>query len=226
MKKLIKAVFFDLDNTLVDGLKCHHIANVEAFKVYGLDYEKALMLTNNRDFFGMRMCDILAACLNALGITDTSMLSNLMIARERNFLRYAKENGVILLSGAEAALKTVKEKVGIAAIVSSATQEYIEFVLDRYRFHPYVDFIVDASDVENGKPAPDCYNKAYEMLPSEKKITRGECLVVEDAVNGVRAAEAAGMRVLLVPSRPEQDTEKLADWTCGSLEEFTTLPFL
>ncbi len=51
-------------------------------------------------------------------------------------------------------------------------------------------------EVQNGKPAPDCFKAAAKKL----KLEPTECLAIEDAPAGVEAAVAAGMRVAVVPS--------------------------
>jgi beta-phosphoglucomutase-like phosphatase (HAD superfamily) len=82
-------------------------------------------------------------------------------------------------------------------------------VLDRF------DAVVGGDQVRNGKPAPDIYLRAAERLE------RGpdECIVLEDSRNGVRAASAAGMTVILVPDLCpiDQETEQLAFRTARSL---------
>ena len=60
----------------------------------------------------------------------------------------------------------------------------------------------------NGKPAPDVFLKAAELLGLEP----GECLVIEDSYNGIRAANAAGCQVVMVPDMDEPTEE-----TKGSL---------
>ncbi len=57
------------------------------------------------------------------------------------------------------------------------------------------------AQVENGKPAPDCFTAAAERLG----VPPANCLVIEDAPSGVEAATAAGMRVVLVPSIPKTE---------------------
>ena len=70
----------------------------------------------------------------------------------------------------------------------------MDFVLDGLGIRDLFEVIVDASQYERGKPAPDCYLMAAARLG----LDPSECLVFEDAVGGVRAAKAAGMRVAAI----------------------------
>jgi len=73
--------------------------------------------------------------------------------------------------------------------------------------------IVTGSEVERKKPAPDIFLEACASLA----LDPGACLVIEDAVNGVRAAKAAGMRCLaLTTSFPAGDLAQ-ADWIATDL---------
>ncbi len=57
------------------------------------------------------------------------------------------------------------------------------------------DAVVAAGDYANGKPAPDPFLRAAELLG----VAPQNCLALEDSHNGVRAAAAAGMRTVMVP---------------------------
>jgi beta-phosphoglucomutase len=76
--------------------------------------------------------------------------------------------------------------------------------------------IVTGLDVGNKKPFPDIYIKAAESIGLEPY----ECLVVEDAVSGIKAGKAAGCRCLAVTSSFSAKILAEADWTCGSLMDF------
>jgi beta-phosphoglucomutase-like phosphatase (HAD superfamily) len=78
--------------------------------------------------------------------------------------------------------------------------------------------IVSADEMAHGKPAPDVYLEAARRLG----VSPGACLVVEDSLNGVLAARAAGMTVVLVPNGsipPAPGTEELADLVLARLAD-------
>lgn len=77
---------------------------------------------------------------------------------------------------------------------------------------PLPAMLVSAEDVTNGKPAPDCYLQAARRLGVDPQ----ECVVVEDAPNGISAARAAGMRVLGVRTT-FPDVQLDTDWSVDDL---------
>ena len=77
---------------------------------------------------------------------------------------------------------------------------------------------MSSDEVAHGKPAPDVYLEAARQLG----VDPAACLVVEDSFNGVRAARAAGMTVVLVPNRsvpPAPGTAEVADLVLDRLSE-------
>ena len=78
------------------------------------------------------------------------------------------------------------------AVVTGGPTENVDFVLDGLNIRAYFACIVDSSQYERGKPAPDCYLQAAAKLGVEPR----DCEVFEDAVNGIEAAIDAGMRVV------------------------------
>ena len=77
------------------------------------------------------------------------------------------------------------------------------------------DALVDGLDVERKKPAPDIFRLAAERLG----LPAGECLVVEDAVNGVAAAKAAGARCLALTTSFTRDQLAGADFLAATLAD-------
>ena len=89
-------------------------------------------------------------------------------------------------------LRIAKEhncKTGLATL--SAKTEALHFV-NALGLEQSLDVVLAREDVKNGKPAPDIYLLAAEKLGVEP----GDCVVIEDSPNGVRAGVAAGMNVV------------------------------
>lgn len=91
------------------------------------------------------------------------------------------------------------------ALASSSPPRLIEAALSAAGLRDALRVTVSTEEVLAGKPAPDVYLLAAERLDAPA----GECVAVEDSSNGLRAAAAAGMRVVAVP-RPEYPPEPAA----------------
>jgi len=84
---------------------------------------------------------------------------------------------------------------------------------------PEPAFLVTIDDVSRGKPAPDPYLRAAELLGQEAR----QCLVIEDAPAGITAARAAGAKVLAVMSTHAAADLKDADHVTGDLEDVSVV---
>jgi beta-phosphoglucomutase-like phosphatase (HAD superfamily) len=80
--------------------------------------------------------------------------------------------------------------------------------------------MVYGDDMERGKPAPDIYLKAAELLG----VSPANCVGIEDSGNGIRSLQAAGMKIIAAPSPGyplSQELMSLANVVVQSLEEVT-----
>jgi HAD superfamily hydrolase (TIGR01509 family) len=87
-------------------------------------------------------------------------------------------------------------------------------VLEKTRLGPYFELVLSNQDVRSPKPDPEIYAAAIRRL----ELTAAECLVVEDNVYGVQAAEAAGATVLVAHSPDDVNYDAIAD-RIGRLRE-------
>jgi beta-phosphoglucomutase-like phosphatase (HAD superfamily) len=96
---------------------------------------------------------------------------------------------------ADGAIETIKEifQSGIPlGLVSSSNTVFLERILRVNEVRPYFSVVVGGDCVAHGKPAPD----GYLLAAREVGVSAGDCCAVEDSLNGIRAAVAAGMNVV------------------------------
>lgn len=138
---------------------------------------------------------------------------------ERKAEAYAARLGpdFTLIPGAEALIRATAAD-GLIAIASGARRREIEAVLERFDLARCFSAVVSADDVEHGKPDPEGYRKAFEGLRAVcPGLQPGDCLVLEDAPPGIRAAHAAGMRCIAVTTSRGRDELQEADAVVDSL---------
>lgn len=85
------------------------------------------------------------------------------------------------------------------AVASNSIRATVSKAIENLQLENFVEFSLSNEDVKNGKPNPEIYNKAINMLDLQPK----ECLVVEDNFNGIKAALDSGANLLKVASVDE-----------------------
>jgi HAD superfamily hydrolase (TIGR01509 family) len=95
------------------------------------------------------------------------------------------------------------------AVATSSQKRYTNFIMDTLQIRAYFHTILTAEDIVRGKPNPEIYLKSAQML----QITPQNCVVFEDAITGIHAAKAAGMKVVALsttnPAEMLQDADKV-----------------
>ncbi len=124
------------------------------------------------------------------------------------------------MPGAVDAVRRLEAKGLRLAVASSSNRELIDAVLARLEVTDSFEVTVSSEEVARGKPAPDVYLEAARRLGVEP----ARCMAVEDSASGIRAAHAAGMRVVAYPNRhypPSADVLALAHAVVLSLVDVT-----
>lgn len=101
------------------------------------------------------------------------------------------------MHGALEFLTTLKRAHIPCAVVSSSSHHWVDRWLDKINLTNYFQTIVCRGDAPRIKPAPDLFLEAARRLG----IAATDCLVIEDSLNGLKAAKTAGMAVWVVPNR-------------------------
>ncbi|MFJ4102602.1 HAD family hydrolase [Amycolatopsis japonica] len=182
----MEAVIFDLDGVLVDSEKMwDEVRRAVVHEFHGTWREES-----TRAMQGMSTPEWAAYLAHDLGVQlRPSDVAQLVI--DRMARRYAEKPPII--PGAPGVVREVAKQWPVA-IASSSPPLLIKAFLDITRLP--VPTAVSSEQVGAGKPAPDVYLKAAELLGAEPK----NCAAVEDTTNGLRAALAAGMTVYAVPN--------------------------
>jgi HAD superfamily hydrolase (TIGR01549 family) len=121
-------------------------------------------------------------------------------------VRMYREAPSPVIAGAPDAVRRIAATVPVA-IASSSHRAVIEEAVHALGLRDVLGAIVSSDEVPRGKPDPDVYLLAAERLG----VDPGRCLVVEDSLNGVRAGNAAGMFVVLVPNESVPPAEGARD---------------
>ncbi|WP_034993669.1 HAD family hydrolase [Beijerinckia mobilis] len=114
---------------------------------------------------------------------------------DKHFTALIDDGQLQLKAGVRNLLDTLEEKGINKAVATSSSRRKADHHLELIGIRDRFSAIITRDDVERGKPSPDPFLRAAQAL----KTPPEECLALEDSHNGVRAAHAAGMRVIMVP---------------------------
>lgn len=185
----IKAVVFDMDGVLIDAKEWHYEALNRALGLFGYYISRYDHLVTYDGLPTRKKLEMLSMEQNLP--KDLHAFINEMKQSYTMEIVHAKCKPVFQHEYALSRLKAMGYKVGVA---SNSVRRSIEVMMEKSGLTAYLDVILSNQDVKEGKPSPEIYKKALEKLCVSPK----ECLVVEDNINGIKAARAAGTHVLEV----------------------------
>jgi HAD superfamily hydrolase (TIGR01509 family) len=182
---MLRAVIFDMDGVIVDSEPHYFQIDGQVFREMGIavsesEWHSFVGITAERMWSLIRERHRLREPLEELIERD----------RARRISYFSALPGLVPIEGIPALLESLKSAGIRIALASSSPAELIGIILTRLGLAAFFEHAIDGDSVAAGKPAPDIFLRAAAML----QVDPGECLVIEDSMNGVRAAAAAGMK--------------------------------
>jgi HAD superfamily hydrolase (TIGR01509 family) len=204
----VRGLIFDMDGVLIDSEPLHLCAYQELLQGFGITFTEA----DNYPFIGRTDLE-LAQHLIALHKLPVQPLQ--LIEKKEAVLARLFGTKLMPMPGLMMVLERAGQICLPTAVASSATLPTIQLVIKTLDIARYFQTLTSGDEVEHGKPAPDVYLLAAERIGVSPK----NCLVIEDSLNGVLAAKAAGMQCIAIPCQAtkHQDHTK-ADKILGTLE--------
>lgn len=186
VSSMLKGIVFDSDGVLVDSMPYHAQAWVQVFRDEGIDVSKEAIY----EVEGSNHVGVINTMFGKNGKKPDKSTYDTLLDKKREL--FMKNNQAKRFDGMYECLSLLKDRYKIA-VASGADKTIVKDLMER--FYPDVfDVLVTGEDVENGKPDPEPYIKAAGML----EVGKDECMVVENAPLGVKAAKNAGMYCVAV----------------------------
>jgi beta-phosphoglucomutase len=209
MTNQLQAVIWDLDGVIIDSAEEHRKS------WHRMAQSAGLSLTDEQFYatFGMRNDVIIPKLWGPMPPERMQELAN----RKEEYYREFVRNAATPLPGAIELLSALRNAGYCQALASSTPIKNIELVNEVLGLKRYLSTLVSGESVAHGKPAPDVFLKAA----AELRIEPARCLVIEDAVAGVDAAHAGGMRCIAVAGERDLPGLRKADLMVKDLTEVT-----
>lgn len=197
----LRGIIFDLDGVIVSTDEQHYLGWQALADRLGIPFSREV----NSRFRGVSRM----ACMNILEelggkhYTDSEKIAYADWKNEYYRELLAQMSPADLNQEVRSTLDALRAR-GLKLAVGSSSKN-AKFILQRIGLSDYFDAVSDGTNISRSKPDPEVFLKAAEYLG----LAPSDCLVVEDAVSGVEAAHAGGMKAATVGDA--------ADKGCGDL---------
>ncbi|VDN07764.1 unnamed protein product [Thelazia callipaeda] len=217
----ITHVIFDVDGLLVDSEGIYTTVNEKLLQ----SYDRKFTMDMKNHMMGMRKADAVKWLLSTVGLMDKVSVEE--YDKSYDHLLAAALPNCELMPGALRLVRHLNaHNVPIALCTGSNSVEFNAKMINHkelLELFPLRVLIGDDMSIKRSKPAPDGFLAAMNLF-AKRPAETANVLVFEDSVNGVRAAVAAGMNVIMVPdltnTKPPEDCIDKIAYVLKSLEDF------
>lgn len=211
----MNAVIFDMDGLLIDSEPLWKEAADELFLNFGIE----LSLEQYAKTTGLRTREFLDFWFNRFNIpaTEIDQAEKIIVNRVIDLVMLKGKP----MPGVQHIFNFFTERGFKIGLATSSSPDLIQVVTDLLGIRSVLNAVSSAKDLSYGKPHPEVYMDCARKL----NTLPAHCICFEDSYNGMIAAKAAGMKCVIVPSKPE--SQKLhweaADLKISTLSNFNEL---
>jgi len=203
----MQAGIFDLDGVIVNTVPLHFKAWQRMFKEYGKDFT---FEDYKQKVDGIPRIDGAKAILDDISEDELKKASD---KKQGYFLEYLENGKIPIYNTTVDLIKSIRDSSLKAGVISSSKNCLP--ILKKTGLADLFDVIITGNDITKGKPDPQVFFMAAEKM----NVGPSKCVVFEDAVLGVQAAKAAGMKCIGIDRYGKPERLNKADLVVSDLGE-------
>lgn len=186
----IDAMIFDMDGVVYDSEKMYFAADQQAAHKLGFDFS----FDYYKQFIGGGYDLMYHQMVADYG--DQNLVRKFMEMSRDEILPVVKQGLLKFKPGFLRLAQYLEDNHIVYGLASSNYRKDIDFYLKETNFEKHFNFIVSANDVQQAKPSPEIFLKAWEKAgrPAKQRT-----IIIEDSTNGIKAANRAEIPVIMVP---------------------------
>src|SRR5579864_2938144 len=195
---MLRAIIFDMDGVICDSEPLHmkafqQVLSEDALMITDQEYYDKYLAHDDRGSFEAANRE------HGRGVPDVQKMKSLLVKKARYFDELMKEH-LVIYPGVEAFVRKASGKYGLA-IASGARRLEVEYVLKKAKIRDVFGAIVSADEVTNGKPQPESFERAVDLLNQVRLdgtpvMQLSEALVIEDSPRCIATARKLGMKTV------------------------------
>ena len=202
------AVIFDMDGVIIDSGPIHYESWKKLANEIGVSFSENYF----KKTFGKQGIPTLKKIINKK-VSDKQLHE--WVELKEVYYRQMIKNNITAILGVIPLIKELKENFFKLAVATSGPPKNTDLLLTTLKIKHFFDQIVTAIDIKKGKPAPD----VFLMVSKNLNISPQNCLVIEDAPVGIKAAKKAEMKCIALATTHEKSKLAKADLIIDSFSE-------
>lgn len=183
---MIKGIIFDMDGVISDTQKFHAQVESELLAGCGIHLTSAEI---TKRYAGVRTADFFKELLET---QSEKYDAEALAGKKQEMMEKLASISVDAIDGSIDLIKRLYSEGYVLAVASASNLNYVQKVLNKLEIINYFSFVASGDMVASGKPSPEIFL----LAASKINIIPGECLVIEDGINGMEAAKRAGMQCI------------------------------
>ncbi|MBI2039768.1 HAD family phosphatase [Candidatus Microgenomates bacterium] len=208
---MIKAVIFDMDGVITRTEAIQSGAESQVFATIGIHITPEEIINS---YSGWKDTEMFKDMAKRHLIKDIEKLR-----KKKWEIVYKKlsDKSIPLVPGSLDLIEKLQKHGYPLALASSTNQKFISIILSSLSIKEKFSAVVSGDEVKQGKPNPEIF-----LLTSKKLgISSSDCLVIEDAPSGIKAAKAAGMKCIAIATSVTKDKLQNADRVISAFDELS-----
>lgn len=208
-----RCVIFDMDGVIIDSEPIHMACEKEIFRMLGIS------ITEEEHHTMVGTTDLVMWTRLKKSFSLSQSTKELVKLKQTFYIDYLKSRTNLKpVPYIPELMSTLYQNGFLLALASSSPHTQIDFILNEFELSNFFSVIVSGDDVRHGKPNPEIFLKASELIG----ISPEHCFVIEDSMNGVLAAKNANMHCIAYrnPNSGNQNLEP-ADIEINSFKDLT-----
>ncbi len=201
-----------MDGVIIDSEPIHQALEFEMFRDLGLDISD----DEHMKYVGTSSIDMWNMIKEKHDLKKTP--EELLLYGRKKYWDALEQRRVPLVDGSVELMHELFHNDYLIQVASSATRPTVDKVIDFFQLEKYISHRIGGNEVVKSKPDPEIFLKAAQQSSSNPS----QCLVIEDSMNGIRAAKEAGMLCIgyANPGTGSQDLSK-ADLVVSDIRQLT-----
>ena len=193
-----KAVIFDMDGVIIDSEPLHKKAYRKMFNEFDLNVSEDLYAS----FTGMATLPI---CKKLCEVFSLNFEPQDLVNRKRYYFKelFDQSETLQLIDGVWDLIQHYNQNGIVLILASSASMPNINRIFKKFNLESYFKARISGADLKESKPHPEIFEIAAKLSGFKKE----ECIVIEDATNGINAAKAAGIFCVAFDGNPSKNQD-------------------